>query len=384
MKVLPPLLALLVVTGLWLAAPVRAAMAAEGTEETLFTVYRIAVDVTASTATAARREALEEAQERAYRTLLEKLVAAEDVAALPPPNPALMESLVRAVDIVEERRSPTRYLATVNVAFRADAVRQLFAKASVAYTESMAGPYLLVPLFTDGGVRRLFGEHDWRRALLAADWDNRLIRYVLPQDTPRVRSRLAPRRLARLPASEFGPIAAALAVRQMAVAEAMGGFDLASGRYAVRYRVRLGPEDAIDESGEILAREGEDRAAVLLRAADQVLDRLDAAWKNRTLIAGSEIARIAVQVPVRNLDDWLAVRSRLLAVSLVREADPVKIALPVSRLRIVFAGSIEQLRLALSEAGLMLEGSADGAVLRLREMAPPAATAEPTPGEESR
>ncbi|RMD86668.1 MAG: DUF2066 domain-containing protein [Alphaproteobacteria bacterium] len=383
MNVLRPLLALLVVTAMWLAAPVRLVRAADGSDETLFTVYRIAVDVTASTATAARREALEEAQERAYRTLLEKLVAAQDVAALPAPDPALMESLVRAVDIVEERRSPTRYLATVNVAFRADAVRQLFAEAGVAYTESMAGPYLLVPLFADGGVLRLFGEHDWRRALLAADWDNRLIRYVLPQDTPRVRSQLAPRRLENLAASAFGPVAAALEVRQMAVAEAIGGFDMASGRYAIRYRVRLGPEDAIDESGEVLAREGEDRAAVLLRAADQVLDRLDAAWKGRTLIAGSELARLLVQVPVRNVNDWLAVRGRLLAVSLVREADPVSIALPVSRLRIVFAGSIEQLRLALSEAGLMLEGSADGAVLRLRELVPPTATADPTPGEGS-
>ncbi len=342
----------------------RATSAAEGGSDALFAIHRISVDVTATTAAAARRQALEKVQERAYRALIEKLVAADDMAAMPPPDPELIESLVRAVDILEERSSSTRYLATVNVSFRADAVRQLFTRIGVAYTESMAGPYLLVPVFVDAGARRVFGDHPWRRALLAADWEDRLIRYRLPEDTPRARSLLTPQWLEKVRPGELAPVAETFGVRQVVLAEADTGFDVATGRLAVRYRVRLGPVDEVDEAGHVIAREGEDREAVLLRAADAVLDAIDTRWKARTLIAGSELRRITVRLPVRGLDEWLAVRRRLAQVSLVRKVDPLMIGLPVSRLELRFAGTIEQFRLALAQVGLRLEGDGEGALLR--------------------
>ncbi len=360
----------------------RAVSAAEGGSEALFTIHGIGVDVTASTATTARRQALEEVQERAYRALVAKLVAADDVAAMPPPSPELVESLVRAVDILEERSSSTRYLATVDVSFRADAVRQLFTRVGVAYTESMAGPYLLVPIYADAGVRQVFGDHPWRRALLAADWEDRLVRYRLPEDNLRARSLLAPQWLENAVAAQLARVARAFAVRQVVLAEAETDFDIATGRLAVHYRVRLGPEDEVDETGHVIAREGEDRKALLLRAADAVLDAIDARWKARTLIAGSELSRIGVRVPVRGLDEWLTVRNRLAQVSLVRKVEPLMIGLPVSRLEIRFAGTVEQFRLALAQVGLRLEGDGEGAILRPVEQVTPAPGADTAAGGE--
>ena len=364
MSRLASVLGMLAVAALFVGGLGPAVGAAESGSEALFTIHRISVDVTASTAAAARRQALEEVQERAYRALVEKLVAADDVAAMPPPSPELIESLVRAVDILEERSSSTRYLATVNVSFRGDAVLQLLARVGAAYTESMAGPYLLVPIFADAGIKQVFGDHPWRRALLAAEWEDRLVRYRLPEDGLRARSLLAPQWLENVTPGGLAPVARTFGVRQVVLAEAETGFDIATGRLAVRYRVRLGPEDAVDEAGHVIAREGEDREALLLRAADAVLDAIDARWKERTLIAGSELSHITVRLPVRGLDEWLTVRNRLAQVSLVRKVDPVMIGLPVSRLDLRFAGTIEQFRLALAQVGLRLDGEGDGAVLR--------------------
>lgn len=374
-----PLLVVLLLPTLGLAP--RPAPAAEDDLARIFTVFGVEVDVRAATAMAARREAMAEARAEAFRRLVDKLVAEDDADLVTLPEPGMLEQLVRAVDIAGERSSATRYIATIDIAFSVEAVRELFTQAGVAYTESAGGPYLLLPLFLEGGVRHLFGAHDWRAALGAADRGNRLVGYRLPQATLVERSRLSPTLVARAGAEDLRALAEAFEVSRIVIADAEMRLDPATGRPAVAWRVVAGPDREMEDRGLEVAAGEEDRAALLARTADRVLGAIDRTWKARTLVAGQEIGRLEVLAPVRDLAGWTAVRERLATVSLIRRTEITRIALPVSAFEIAHIGSLEQFRLALAQARLDLAfegGPEDGVwVLRPSEQVPePAGQAE--------
>lgn len=364
----------------------RPGVAAEDDLARIFTVFGVEVDVRAATATAARREALAEARAEAFRRLVNKLVAAGDVDLVTAPEPDMLDQLVRAVDIVGERSSATRYLATIDIAFSIEAVRALFAETGVAYTESAGGPYLLLPLYLEGGVRQLFGDHAWRDALESADRANRLVGYRLPQASLAERSRLSATRLARIGPAELETLTGLFGVPQIVIADAAIELDPATGRAAVAWRIVAGPDQSMEDSGLVVAQQGEDRAALLARAADRVLTAIDSGWKTRTLVAGQEIGHLEVLAPVRNLADWTAIRQRLATVSLVRRSEITRIALPVSAFEISHIGSVEQFRLALAQARLDLafESGPGGGVwiLRPAEQAPAGGAGRRTEGEQ--
>lgn len=353
----------------------RPAPAAEDDLARIFSVFGVEVDVRATTALAARREAMAEARAEAFRRLVAKLVDEEDAGLVAMPEPDALEQLVRAVDIAGERSSATRYIATIDIAFAVDAVRALFAETGVAYTESAGGPYLLLPLWLEGGVRHLFGEHDWRAALEAADRGNRLVGYRLPQATLAERRRLSPTGLARAGQEELRLLTAEFEVPQIVVADAEMRRDPETGRPAIAWRIVAGPDRGMSERGLLVAAGEEERADLLARAADRILTAIDRDWKARTLVAGQEIGRLEVLAPVRDLAGWMAIRQRLATVSLVRRAEIVRIALPISAFEISHIGSLDQFRLALTQARLDLtfESAPEGGgvwVLRPVEQVP--------------
>lgn len=365
---------LLVGIGFWavvLLGFIFPASAADRDSDRLFAVHGVAVDVTAANATEARRLALADAQARAWVKLTEKLVSEESAERLPPASPPLLERLVRAVDVRDERSSARRYLANIDVTFWAEGVRELFAQSDVSYTESGAGPYLLVPVLVDGGAHYLFGEHEWRKALEDADIKNRLISYRFPDESVHSRRWLSPSALADATPGDLEPVARVFSVAKIVVAKAVRKFDFASGLQALDYEVVIGPlldeddaEDRAVRSGRLVASADENPHELLVKAANMVLREADNNWKERTLVEGSDLNSMSVLVPVRGLSDWMAVRNRLATVSIVRNIRMKEINIPLSRLIIDFIGTDAQLQLALAQARLALSQGADSMVLR--------------------
>lgn len=373
-----------------------AAAAAETDAQRLFTVHGIDIDVRAQTASAARELALSAAQRQGFLRLVEKIVAADDIADVSEPPPAALDRMVRGLDIRDERSSATRYLATVDVSFWPSRVRSLLDAAGVAFTESPGGPYLLLPVLTEGGQSRLFGDHGWRQAFIEADLKNRLVLYEFPPDSLFARSLLTPRRVLVADAAALGRIAERFALPQVLVAQARPGMNFATGTPAVRYLYRSGPAGAAAGEGSLQAEQGEraeqgaqaeqgERAFdLMVRAAEDILEAIDAAWKERTLVRERDEQELKVAAPVRGLEDWLAVRRRLAGVSLVRAAEIETIALPVSRFELRYVGSLEQVELALAQARLHLARTDAGYVLQPAELADEQArTRLPPPPEET-
>ncbi|RME65405.1 MAG: DUF2066 domain-containing protein, partial [Alphaproteobacteria bacterium] len=130
-------------------------------EESLFTIDNIMVDVTARSATEARQLAMAQAHRMGFERLFAKLVAEEDQALMPALGDDEIAALVQAVDVVDERTAPTRYLATLAVVFDVAAVRQLLGALNVSFAETRSRPMLVLPVLRHGGADCLWGESNF-------------------------------------------------------------------------------------------------------------------------------------------------------------------------------------------------------------------------------
>src|SRR6185437_1267032 len=101
-----------------LAGGVRAA-------DSLYEVAKISVDVTAKDAVAARDQGMAEAQMRAVKTVLQRLLPLSAQDQIPEFTPEDVEGLVNGVSIRSEQNSTTRYIATLDVSVNEPAIKKL-------------------------------------------------------------------------------------------------------------------------------------------------------------------------------------------------------------------------------------------------------------------
>ena len=87
-------------------------------EETPYTVSKIAVDVTAKNAVAAKADAMAEAEKRGLNTVLRRIVPFSFYPKLPDLQPEQVEGAVNSISIRKEQYSTTRYIATLEAAQR--------------------------------------------------------------------------------------------------------------------------------------------------------------------------------------------------------------------------------------------------------------------------
>jgi hypothetical protein len=131
----------------------------------IFTVRDVKMDVTAENAAAARDKAIADGQRAALATLLKTLQAEGkgiDPAAY---SDAKIAALVRSFEIVSEKTSAVRYIATMNVRFKPRAIQAKLASAGIDYAVPMPRTVLL-PISLSRGRPVLWEETTpWRSAL---------------------------------------------------------------------------------------------------------------------------------------------------------------------------------------------------------------------------
>ncbi len=111
-----------------------------------FTVRGVPVDASAPTATQAQTQAIGQGQLVAARQLMNRLTLESERAAkgLPELTPEIVGPLIRGLTIDNERRSATRYLGDVSIAFNPSAVQQLLRSSGLTMVSSQAQPRVVL------------------------------------------------------------------------------------------------------------------------------------------------------------------------------------------------------------------------------------------------
>lgn len=319
----------------------------------LFATYGIQVDVSAATATQARAQALNEAERTGLSRLLRKIATEDALGRLPDLTDAQVDRLVRVIEVAEERRSSRRYIATINVSYSAQGIRTLLGTANIPYSEIRSEPVLLLPgLRQEGSVRLYHGDNPWARAWAEAEVRNNLVQIIVPAGDFRDRMALTPAAL-NVPGAPWIERYAEDRYRATGLLMAEAELEEQEDGYK-RLHLRYAMPGAGEQSFSLQAGSETSTGELYARGVDRMLARLNESWKQNTLSAFGDSRALALTVMADRIENWIDIRRRLERVSIIRQVTLQQLSLPENRVSIRYQGTMDQLRLALEQRGLVL------------------------------
>lgn len=319
-----------------------------------FTITGIDVDVTGPDAIKAREQGIREAQGKAVKLLIDRMVAPEDRAKVPPLAAGQLDTMVRGVEFANERTAPNRYIATLSIVFAADPVKAWLGQGGISVVETVARAALVIPLWKGrNGVEPLDDRNPWRDAWTKLDTSASAvpIRVVrgdqIDQDAVGVEELFVGdvSALARLNERYNAPT-----IIVATVEGSRDGGPLSIG--GIRYDAQTGARSEI-------GRQSVAGIAQLDDAAKQMHARLEQAWRSVAMVRRDSQSAIDVVVPIRTLGDWVQVRQRLGSVPAIRNVTVKTLESDRADLKLEYFGSTEDLQKTLAQVGLSLAKDAD-------------------------
>ncbi len=341
----------------------------------LFTIKGIKVDETARTASLARSAAIKKAEDEAFETLLVKLTQPSDRDKIPELPHSEKQALMRGIEIVSEQSSPRRYIATYNIAFEASYVSDFFAQYEVPHVLS-PGKGLLVLHGHERGLASYLWEYDEKieNAQKSVDWINRIRSYQFPFGS--VSDRLD---VTIDTVREFDierGLMLAKKYDQASVLMIYSRFEPLGNKHpelVYKYYLTDGAQEVQgiifnDNHPEKPNNQADDpEVSLLARMYKEILETIDSGWREQLLVDTSTGGTIKALVPTLGIEQFSDVEKRLSELSIIKNRFIRSVELPLSKIEFEYAGREEQLVLALSYQGLILETYGDTWLLRRTE-----------------
>jgi hypothetical protein len=348
---------------------------AKADKRDVFTVAAVPVDATAASANAAREQARADGERRAYEIMLDRLTLASDHARLPPPTQELLNSLIASFEVANERTSSVRYLARYSYHFRADAVRKLLRDAGIPFADTPSKPLLVLPVMAGTGAPVLWDDpNPWRDAWNTHPPQAGLVPLAMPngdiEDVQAIDAASAVKGDdAQLSAvsQHYGGDDVLVAVATLDASVSPHTLAVAATRYSPGSQAA--PQNwtkntvaAPDESdGDLLAASVADTAAAV-----------EDSWKQANILDYGHNGTLLVTVPTGDLQRFADVRDRLSGVPAIQKSELLSIDRTAAHMAIHYVGDTAQLRSALAQRDLALDGQDPDWILERRAApAPP-------------
>ncbi|HXP95300.1 MAG TPA: DUF2066 domain-containing protein [Telmatospirillum sp.] len=329
-----------------------------------FTVRNVSVDISADNVGVARDRALAAGQRQAYDILLQRLTASSEWSRLPKLSDSELENTVLDVGIDQEKRSTVRYLATLSVRFKPDAIRRLLRGANIAYAEWRGRPVVVLPLFRpESGPVLSESPNPWRDA-----WRGGAAQGVVPMSVPSPEQTEGTVTTAQA-ASGGGEILAAVGQRfntQDVLLASATPVRLDGGKVKLDVALSgMGPvASPLNGSRSYDGDVGETLDMVMRRAVEDIAKSANDTWKNGNMLQFDRQTALPVIVPLQGFDDWLAVRDRLTRSTPVRTYEVAAISKAEAALILHFVGEQQQLESVFQQNGLVLSWASDHWILQ--------------------
>lgn len=331
------------------ATGVRAAPA----DSKMFSAGGIKVDVTAETAAKAREQALQDGQKRALMVVMERITPDYVVEQLTELVPDDIINMVRDMSVSNEKTSSVRYMATLDVSFSADAVRDLLRQNGLPYVRTSGKQLLILPVYKRSPAASpvLWDEDNpWLRA-----WNNRTVEsYMIPLTVPA--GDLADNNLLNVEQVVQGDLKAAENLAKRYEAE---------GILVVRM-TRNGAVFTVDAMAMDEATASEiknfsftlplkkNTAATYANAVKKVVNHLENVWKRDQMVQFNEVTPLVAMVPVSTVKQWTVIQKRLDRIPLISSYNLQAARAGVLQLTIFFAENLDRLQKEMAKRMLKL------------------------------
>lgn len=335
-------------------APAATPAAGAGTEA--FTVSGIAVDVSAANANAARDEAINQAQRKAWDELYRRIAPGGGNA--PRMSDVDLSRLVQGFSIDEERVSATRYLGSMTVRFRPAAVRDALAGTGAQYAEPPTRPFVLLPVTVIGGRPILWEDRTaWRNGWEARPAGGSLVPLLVPDGelddiaAVNVESAMQGDAEAMRRITQKYNAAGVFVVRT----DLAAGGTVPAGQLSIEISRYTADQPREQQTITVKADAADRPEDLMTRAVIQTAAAIDESWRREnTMVAGPE-QRLMVSIPIGGLSEWMEVRKRLSGVNAITRTDVLGLSRYEARIALTYRGDIPRLKQLLARRDLSLE-----------------------------
>lgn len=350
-----------------LAVSLLCAWSAQANDEMvrLYTVFGIRVDETAATANEARTLAIAKAENEAWQRLVVKLTSNTDASNVLPPPGRLISDYILGFDVVEEKNSKVRYVATINVSFDPKKMQALFTERNISYVLFPAPPTLIIPIWiADGSIHLWEDSNLFRTAWQNADRQNRLTDVRLPEGTLEEQLNVTAEAMLEEDFGQFIPdFGAHYGAHTVERVVAEGTYDLLGNLTELVVTAMAEHSQQEQYVLRVSINPGQEAALELDRIVSTILDDRDREWKRLALTSGIGVNALELVVKVASGAEWAEMTRSLSTVPLVQAVEPQVISFPESQLAIRYQGTFDQLQIALKTRGLSLVASKHGWIL---------------------
>ncbi|OUR78048.1 hypothetical protein A9Q83_08640 [Alphaproteobacteria bacterium 46_93_T64] len=334
----------------------------------MYSIQGISVDKTAASASEARILAVAEGQSRAFATLLRKLTPKSYHSELPSLSDSELSSMVRGIQVRNEKTSAKRYLADLTIEFKRGLVLPILTARDIPYSESISKPLLVLPIFEDMGRKNLWDEpNPWRDAWVEVfdggrgpegslkrqdDWaQEAMLPIVVPSGslddmkmvTVEDAIYLREQAITKI-STEYGASAVLVAYASLQNQNGVRRLDISYQRSDM-----LSP--AVIESFT-----GGDTDVDIFRAAIfDVIENLQESWKDQNILDRNIQNRLAVSTDITGLKEWIAIQSKTKSIPSVQALKVREMSVDKVFWEISFVGDLSQLRNALGQKDLVLQ-----------------------------
>jgi len=368
------------VLGLCLALGLMAAPA-QADDDTPYTVSKIDVDVTDKNAVAAKAKAMADAQKRGIDTVLRRVVPFSFSAKLPDLQPQQVETLVNGMAIRKEQYSTTRYIATLDVIFNEQGVKELLTSLGIPTSEERAPMISVLPLVIDGNKVKSVNE-PWRQAWLDLD----LTHGLTPANVLQPRPELEAGMVRAVLAGDAGAFAAVQRDYGSAPLIIAVGQKVEGGRFVTRLagtdgvgRINYGRSDKLSGTAPKAAQDAASFAYAVLEnrwkatraAPDPVAAPVNyeegGTPPPQAAPQQGEPGRLVTAVVVfAGLKEWQQIRGRLAQVPGLQRLEVNSLSARTASITFDYAGSLGHLQQVLGQSGFSFENREEAFVLRAR------------------
>lgn len=329
----------------------------------IYTISGIKIDITAQNAASAQKQAFYQAQDKAFDELIVRLLTDEERSVFQKPETSVISALIRDYEITNEKISGIRYIGTYTFRFNQDEVRRVISNQGLRYSDIGSKPVLILPFYQHGPQTFLWEDHNpWLAAWERADSRRGHVPVTIPMGDLADVSDIGgenvlsykPEKLQDM-VNRYRAGEAIIVVAIPQWNENAAAMPDAAPAYldVILYRTDRGKPE-LSRSLQVRANTEDKLETLLDKAVIRTRQILQDEWKVRTVIDPAQGNRLKVRVPISSLQQWVETQTALEAVQAIDDIDILFLTPEEARLELLFQGTEQRLRLALSQADMTL------------------------------
>lgn len=337
----------------------------------MYAVHNMHVDVTAQNATEAREQGLNDAQEKAFYKMLDRLTLFEDMENLPVLTNEDILNLVQDFSVSNEKTSSVRYIADVDIQFNPEAIQTFFQEYQVPYVTSVAEKSVVLPLYKASNEDKPLlwkDSNPWSAALSKVSSTSDLVPFVVPFGDLDDMAVISEDTLSNEKSLDITPLLNRYQSKQALIVE----LTVLRKENALKVYIRpfQNKDGFIGEMG-LTEPINAPLPEVFKRAAERTVYQLEQAWREKNAVRFDNPTKLFVRINIQNLAEWIAIRKQLDHVVLIKQYVVKALRKDQAEVEIFYAGELDAFQEALKKENLSLSPTNEEGIWLLNSVEAP-------------